>query len=209
MKKFYLSLYVLLYFNISSFAQFMTSIEGPDTLCIGEDSFYSVDVNPYENHYFFKDTTTVGWLDFGYSGSTVINTFTYDLWVKPTRTIIMKSESDLCPGSVSVPLANSNQNWAILPSHGGYAATGVGLTIGTNGLMVAEHCTNLLVSRLSYSFNINDWVDVAIVYRPDSISYILMGRLVRSRSTSCTSYPKWTSGYFATNYFSPEFKRKY
>lgn len=187
-------------------AQFDVSIEGADTLCIDEESIYSVEINTYNNEYFFRDTVSSGYLGFGYNGNVITNTFSFDLWVKPTRTIGMAVESNTCSGGVSVPLANSNQNWAVYAGNSGPGNMGVGLTIGTNGLMVGEHSDNILVSRLSYTTAITDWVHVAVVYRTDKIFLYLNGNLVRERPTPCTSNSKYVPGAIAVSRYSPEFK---
>jgi len=182
------------------------TITGEDTVCAGQASLYSVEISNLSNKYFFRDTTSTGYLTAGYAGNSILNTFSYDLWIKPTRAVSMAGESSVCMGGVSVPLANSNQNWAIRPPNGGLnVAFGVGLTIGTNGIMVAEHTGNILVSRLSYSIAISDWVHVAVVYRPDSIFLYLNGNLVRQRKVPCTS-PKYVSDCLAASLYSPEFK---
>ena len=184
-------------------AQFDISITGEDTLCIGQSSQYSVEVDQSSNQYLFRDTiaySTGGNAFFpltpGYDYMDITNTFTYDLWVKPTRTINMSGESNVCAGGVSVPLANSNQNWAIVPSGLGGGNMSVGLTIGTNGLMVGEHSGNILVSRLSYTVSITDWVHVAIVYSTDNIYLYLDGELVRSRPTHCPTNTKCIASRF-------------
>jgi hypothetical protein len=193
-------------------AQFDISLIGEDTICIGQSSQYSVEINELSNQYLFRDTTGLisggnGYkaLDAGYHFLDVTNTFTYDLWVKPTRTINMKGESNACAGNVSVPLAHSNQNWALVPVGLGEGRMSVGLTIGTNGVMVGEHSGNILVSRLSYTTAINDWVHVAIVYRTDSIFLYLDGEKVRSRSIHCPTNTKCVTSGLTGYYYGPDF----
>ncbi len=118
----------------------------------------------------------------------------------------MFGESSVCPGSVSVPLAYSNQNWAIVPSGLGDGNLSVGLTIGTNGLMVGEHSGNILVSRLSYTVSIEDWVHVAVVYRTDSIFLYLNGDLVRDRQIYCSTNLKCLAIGLTGYYYSSDFK---
>jgi hypothetical protein len=211
MKKFAVLLFILI--SLMCHAQYDVSITGEDTLCIGQTSQYSVEVESSSNQYLFRDTarTIPGGngnfaLGLNYDVEDITNTFSYDLWVKPTRTINMSGESNVCPGGVSVPLANSNQNWALVPNALGSGRMGVGLTIGTNGLMVGEHSSNILVSRLSYSVSITDWVHVAIVYRPDSIFLFLDGDLVRSRPTHCPANMKCITGGLTGYYYSPDFR---
>lgn len=194
-------------------AQYDVSIHGEDTLCIGQSTQYTVEVEKSPNRYLFRDTTEAqaggtGFfaLDAGYDYLDITNTFTYDLWVKPTRTINMYSESNACAGAVSVPLANSNQNWAIVPSGLAGGDMSVGLTIGTNGLMVGEHSGNILVSRLSYTVPITDWVHVTIVYDTDNIYLYLDGNLVRSRATHCPTNTKCLARGLTGYYYGPDFK---
>jgi len=159
----------------------------------------------YTNMYLSRDDASVGYVTIANS-TPLATTFSYDLWVKPTRSITMAGESNTCSGGVSVPLANSNQNWAILATAADYNKMSVGLTIGTNGLMVGEHSQNILVSRLSYSVPINDWVHVAIVFRSDSIFLFLNGSLVRSRQIPCPTNIRYSSGVLAGSRYSPEFQ---
>ncbi len=191
-------------------AQIDISIEGEDTVCTDKTSHYTVKTSTYPNHYVYRDTahleSNTSLLRLGYNFDEVTNTFSYDLWVKPTRTINMKGESNACAGDVSVPLANSGQNWAIVPVGLDGGNMSVGLTIGTNGLMVGEHSGNILVSRLSYTTAIMDWAHVAIVYRTDSIFLHLNGDLVRSRAIHCSSNMKCATERLAGYYYSPDFK---
>lgn len=108
------------------------------------------------------------------------------MWVKPTRSINYIVESNACPGSVTVPLANSNQNWAYEPTSN---PIGVGFSIGTNGVLVAEHAPNMLVSRMSHQAPLNDFTAVTIVYRSDSIFLYVNGVKVRERNLICTTPP--------------------
>ena len=211
MKK--LSVVLFSVFSLLCNAQNDVSISGEDTLCIGQNSQYLAEVGSSSNQYLFRDTarTRPGGngnfaLGLDYDVEDITNTLTYDLWVKPTRTINMSGESNVCAGGVSVPLANSNQNWALVPNALGGGRMSVGLTIGTNGLMVGEHASNILVSRLSYAVSITDWVHVAIVYRPDSIFLFLDGDMVRGRPTHCPTNTKCITAGLTGYYYSPDFQ---
>ncbi len=189
------------------------SITGEDTACIGQGSSYSAVIDQYSNQYFFRDIAAArtGGNGFfalkpGYTYDDITNTFSYDLWVKPTRSITMRGESNVCPGGVSVPLANSGQNWAIVPSGLGGGNLSVGLTIGTNGVMVGEHSGNILVSRLSHTRAINDWVHVAIVYSMDSTVLYVDGERVRARPIHCPSNNKCIATGITGYYYAPDFK---
>ncbi len=133
------------------------------------------------------------------------NEFTYQLWVKPTRTINLYSETNICPGSGNTSLLNSNQNWAIAPTHGGNTKFGVGLSIGTNGLMIAEHGSGILVSRLTYTADINNYSHVVIVYRTDSILLYINNNLVGKKLMHCNSTVKFISSFLGCSMYSPNF----
>ncbi len=208
-------IFILAFIGITSLcqAQLDISISGEDSLCFGQSSLYQVEVSPLANQYLFRDTSALSTgsggfvaLSANYHHQDVTNTFTYDLWVKPGRTITMKSESSTCPGSIDVRLANNTQNWAIVPNGLGGGLLSVGLSIGTNGIIVGEHSANIITSRLSYTIPIDDWVHVAIVYTTSTVSLYLNGELVRSRATHCPANDKCISANITGHYYSPDFK---
>ncbi len=206
-------LFILLFLVQSVKSQFNTRIIGEDTTCIGSESEYSVELSVSNNQFLSResDRSIPGGngnfaIDLGYNYTVLENTFSYDLWVKPTRAITMYGESSACAGAVSVPLAYSGQNWAIVPNGLSGGEMSVGLTIGTNGLMVGEHSGNILVSRLSYATAIDDWVHVAIVYRTDSIFLFLNGNLVRSRQTPCSNNTKRVTSGLTGYYYASDYK---
>ncbi len=140
------------------------------------------------------------------TGTGLQNQFSIVMWVKSTRVANFVSESGLCPGSVSVPMANSNQNWAFVPGNSG-TNLGVGFSIGTNGIMVAEHANNILVSRLSNSSTYNDFVNVAIIYDTNNTYLYVNGVLVRTRPMYCASNIKRIPSLITlgTSLYSPNF----
>ena len=141
--------------------------------------------------------------------------FTFAFWVKPERSVTQRPESSACSPTVTVPMANSNQNWALYPDNGGPGGYGVGLSVGTNGVFVAEHTGNLLVSRMSYPAEIDDFVHVVVSYANDSSKLHVNGELVRQRAQPCTSgiqHLTWvrpdldsTEVRIATGLYSPPF----
>ena len=141
------------------------------------------------------------------TGVSIDNEFSIVMWVKPNRVANFISESSLCIGSVSVPMANSNQNWASVPGSGGANKLGVGFSIGTNGIMVSEHANNILVSRLSYASTYNDFVQVVIVYSLNNSYLYVNGVLVRTRTMYCSSNPKFLAAQFQLGsvLYSPNF----
>lgn len=140
------------------------------------------------------------------TGTGLQNQFSIVMWVKSNRAANFISESSLCPGSVSVPMANSNQNWAFVPGNFG-TNLGVGFSIGTNGIMVAEHAGNLLDSRLSNSSTYSGFVQVAIVYDTNNSYLYVNGTLVRSRSMYCNSNLKMLPSLLSlgSSLYSPNF----
>jgi uncharacterized protein (TIGR02145 family) len=139
-----------------------------------------------------------------FAGDTAVNnSFAFATWVRPTRSVTVRPESSLCYPSVSVPMANSNQNWVLFPANGGSGALGVGLSVGTNGIFVGEHATNLLVSRLSHPIAINDFVHVVVVYESTSAKLYVNGELVRSRTMHCGGVPKVLTAEAGDNPYWP------
>lgn len=171
------------------------------------------------NKYLFRDTISpiqeepiyYPALNIGFGPGPLPNTFSYDLWVKPTRTIIMVNENNTCSDDGTSSLSNSDQNWVIIPRLFTSPDFGTGLSVGTNGLIVAEFSTvsdfttALLISRLSYSVPISNWVHVALVYRPDSLFLFLNGKLVKEKQISCNSGTKYSSAVLTGRLFSPDF----
>jgi hypothetical protein len=166
------------------------------------------------NKYLFRDTTSPVALGSDYYpalqidgnlGYYVQDTFSYDLWIKPTRTINMLEESDSCFSSGTSTLYNSNQNWVLIPNFIVLDTWGPGLSVGTNGLMVVERSTSGLFPRLCFSVSIKDWVHVAIVFRPDSLLLYLNGNLIRSNLSSCSADGRSATGIITGILYSPDF----
>lgn len=135
---------------------------------------------------------------------TIDTNFSISIWAKSNRSVNTVSQTNLCPGSVSVPLANSNQNWLLLPQNGGNNL-GVGLTFGTNTVMVAEHANNLLVSRLNSNALRTNFVHIVLTYSFSELRLYIDGQLVNSKPMHCTSKIKRLSNSFARSKYSSEF----
>jgi hypothetical protein len=138
----------------------------------------------------------------------ISNNFTVLIWVKPNRSINVLTESNVCPAGVSVPLANSNQNWAIYPHQIGNPNIGSGgISVGDNGIMSAEHGINILVSRHSYTSSLQSFICVALVYRTDSNFLYVNGVPVRSKAVHCVGSNKTISQnlQLGGNLYSPSF----
>jgi hypothetical protein len=139
-------------------------------------------------------------------GSTLTGQFSVMVWVRADRTSTFVSESGACPSTVSVPMANSNQNWLIRPGNLG-TNFGVGISANQNGIMVGEHANNLLVSRLSHSINSTAFNQIVATYRSDSIFLYVNGIKVRSKVMHCPSSTKNISSTvrFGGSIYSPNF----
>ena len=151
------------------------------------------------------NSSSVGYVDMNIGGN-LVGQFSVMLWLRADRNSTFVGESAVCPGGVSVPLANSNQNWAMIPNHGGNNL-GIGLSFVQNGIMVGEHSSNILVSRLSHSFSSTTFNQVVIVYRSDSAFLFLNGLMVRSRAIYCNASSKLvgSSIRFGGSLYSPNF----
>jgi hypothetical protein len=126
------------------------------------------------------------------TGNTYSQGLTIAIWAKPQRNVIAQVESNVCPGSTSVPMANTNQNWLLQPYQFINPDLGVGgLSMGTNSIMSVDHGLNLLVPRLVYNTNNNDFMHVILIYDMDSTYLYVNGQKVRSRSIYCSSANKY------------------
>ena len=93
----------------------------------------------------------------------VADTFTIEFWAKPTATRDAQAES------TSGASATSGQRYAIYPVHGSafgdqFVHAGVGVSVGTNGVSVAEHGAFYAPCVLDFDTTLSDWTHVAVVY---------------------------------------------
>lgn len=120
----------------------------------------------------------------------VSNEYSFMIWVRPNRTVTAVSESTLCNGAVSVPMANSNQNWAFIPPTGTSTTLGVGVSVGTNGIFVANHAGNLLISRASVSRQLTGYQCIVVNQKGNVMTLYVNGKLERTISNYCVSSQK-------------------
>ena len=114
--------------------------------------------------------------------STVINSFTIELWANPTGFRAPTEE-------VNDGISALSQRFAVFPDHGNLSYVvaghaGAGLSIGFNGISVYEHALNYLPSRLVYSADISGWTHVALVYSNKTPSLYVNSVLVRTNVAS-------------------------
>jgi hypothetical protein len=174
----------LLCIACSGYSQVKTEIRGPDSLCVGQNSEYFVKIERYPNRYLQSDGSAAGILDAGYSPDIISGTFTYDFRINPQKPIDIRSAKCENPEDDPNLLNNTSQNWAIFPafSADGNAVTGV--SVGTNGIVVAERSGENISAILYYPVQIIGWIHVAVVFRTDSLFLFLDGKQVKSMELS-------------------------
>ena len=122
---------------------------------------------------------------------TVTNNFTIELWAYPT------ASRNSTPEQNTYIIGQSGQRYAIWPHHTGSTTdAGAGISIGTNGVSVYEHCSNYLPSILVYDTPIIGWTHIAVVYNNKTPSLYINGVLVRTGLTSLKTniYPSLGTG---------------
>ncbi|MBC8146169.1 MAG: LamG domain-containing protein [bacterium] len=109
--------------------------------------------------------------------ATATNSFTMEMWAKPTATHEIDVES--LEGYAGI----DGQRYAVFPSHGnldwGAGHAGAGISIGTNGVSVYEHAGNYIPAVLVHETEISGWTHVAVVYRKGTPLLYINGELVR------------------------------
>jgi len=110
--------------------------------------------------------------------STAVNsTFTLSMWIKPTATHEIDA---LYNGDVSTMFGGTaGQNYLVGATHGGNAGNaGVGISAGTNGITVYEHCDGYMPALLIYQATLTSWTHVALVYKSKQTFLYVNGTLV-------------------------------
>ena len=123
-------------------------------------------------------------INWGYSGETPEDNFTMMAWVKTSTAITLHSESNTGTSGTS------GQRYVFYPAHGGEGCpwAGAGISVGTNGIIVAEHCAAYAPPIAVYSGNIGSgWNHIAVTYTNKQPRIYLNGKLVRTGYTSTQS----------------------
>ncbi len=107
--------------------------------------------------------------------------FSYDFWFNTSRTITLIPEKT---GGGSLYGGRNNQNYAVLPGYQSLAPflRGTGVSVGTNGIVILEHCPYFIDSRLTYAANLNGWHHCAVTYQNNAINLYIDGVFVTSRN---------------------------
>lgn len=117
------------------------------------------------------------------------NTFSLTIWVKPTKQIPI----DIA-GSYS-----KLENFVIFPLHGGDENMGIGLSVGTNGISIYGHASNILEPLLTYIKEINDFVNITLNVSQDKTDLYVNGILVKSTNTLFPQKPKFIGDIISFN----------
>jgi hypothetical protein len=116
-------------------------------------------------------------INWGYSGTRPENNFTMMAWVKTSTAITIHPEANTDANAVT------GQRYVFYPDHGGEGCpwAGAGLSVGTNGIIVAEHCAAYAPPIAVYSGNIGSgWNHIAVTYTNKQPRIYLNGKLVRT-----------------------------
>lgn len=144
--------------------------------------------NPNGAYLFNSNTTSQISLNLSSVPNGLVDTFSILLWVKPTDTISIKPESNVCPNGSSIGLVNAAQNWAITPFQVNNPNIGAGgLSVGSNGFLTAKYGINILDVRQNFKGTLNGFNCIVQTYRFDSTFLYLNGVLVSAKPTDCPS----------------------
>lgn len=116
------------------------------------------------------------------------NTFTWELWARPTET------TPDCAEAAEGNCSGVAQRYAIFPLHGDFPDdAGIGLVIGTNAICVSEHAGFHLPCLLRYETTISDWTHIAVVVEARTPRLYVNGVLVRTGVQSARThvYASW------------------
>jgi len=116
------------------------------------------------------------------------NTFSWELWARPTEV------TPDCAEGAEGNCSGSAQRFAIFPLHGfSDSDAGLGLVIGTNAICVSEHSAFHLPCLLRYETTISDWTHIAVVMEDRTPRLYVNGVLVRTgvQSARTNVYAAW------------------
>lgn len=132
------------------------------------------------------DTTNMSYI-WGNSIPDITNNFTFEIWVKPSRSIREGiNEVDKQYDGIF------NQSYVVYGDD--YAAetnaTSAGLSVGTNGIIVVEGCEEYCPAVLVYytSISTTEWTHIAVVYKDKRPSLYINGSFVKRGSVTPKSY---------------------
>lgn len=114
------------------------------------------------------------------------NTFSYEMWVRPTASL------GSCPQSNTSNCSGVQLRWTVFPSLpeaiGLADASGFGIGVGTNGICAGEHAANLVNCLARLDTPINDWSHIVVVVEDKTPRIYLNGELAHSGIASNKSF---------------------
>ena len=101
----------------------------------------------------------------GVLNKTMVNSFTYSVWVRPLNTIVVPAQGQSSNAASGFP----NNTCVIHPIHGqNYGPpnsnTGTGVYVGTNGVYLEEHSDGWEAVPISHQMDLSGWHLINIVY---------------------------------------------
>lgn len=93
------------------------------------------------------------------------NDFTVELWCQPSNTISLYIDSSSTPPfTASYFAALGTNKFAIGAVSTGSDGSGVGISVGTNGVSIVEHAADFMPAPLNYSTSIIQMTNIVLVY---------------------------------------------
>lgn len=133
----------------------------------------------------------------GSVASTSSSSFTMEFWAKPTATITNMPLTQTTSGYAGV----SGQRYAIFPENlNNTSEAGVGISVGTNGIVVVEHSYDYAPAPLVYPLASGDipadgWLHIALIYENLTPKLYVNGVLKQTGlSSGRTVYPSSAFG---------------
>jgi hypothetical protein len=116
----------------------------------------------------------------GILNTSMVNSFTYSVWVKPLNTIVVPPQGQSSNAASGFP----NNTCVIHPIHGeNYGPpnlnTGTGVYVGTNGVYLEEHSAGWEAVPISHQMNLTGWHLINIVYENKVPSLYIDGVFIK------------------------------
>ncbi|MCU7741457.1 glycosyltransferase [Priestia megaterium] len=109
----------------------------------------------------------------------IFNNFTYEFWIKPQVTHEITKEA------ISGEYGNHGGKYVISPyCVGDKNSSGMGISVGTNGVSVYEHSINYFPALLVHECKITEWTHIVIVYKNKTPSLYINGLFIKKGLTS-------------------------
>ena len=113
----------------------------------------------------------------------VVDNFTVEFWGRANESHEIDSQSS--SGVTGV----SGQKYVLWPDHRGVSESGMGVSLGVNGISVYEHGSSYLPALLVYEATLStNWHHIAIVYSNKQPSLYLDGAFVKQGATSSKTH---------------------